>query len=208
MAEKESYLVRLDRLASEMEKRLSPKEWVKSRLCCEDWETLLTELIGFAKQEIRRRRWRGKRSGVLPQGYDANGVATEVIAKALRGEAGLAPGWTRERLLAALQRKVSHEVRRLHKLIEAGAVRSEWEVLSAGPNGEATSVFAWMRGRVNGMDAAKLRAWDQARQRAESQIAERLEGEDERKLYFCLRSGVVKRREIASKLGLSVTAVT
>jgi len=208
MAEKESYLVKLQRIAREYEEKLTPEEWVKSRLYWEDWERLLRELIRFARQEIRRRWWRGERSGVLPEGYDANSVAAEVITRALQGKVRLAPGWTRERLLATLQRKVSHEVRRLHKLIEAGAVRSEWEVLSAGPNGEATSVFAWMRGRVNGMDAARLQARDQARQRAESQIAERLEGEDERKLFSCLRTGVVKRREIASRLGMSVTAVT
>jgi len=79
MDEKESYLAKLDRVGKEMEEKLSPKEWVKSRLYWEDWESLLGELVSFAKQEIRRRRWRGGRSGVLPEGCDANSVAAEVI---------------------------------------------------------------------------------------------------------------------------------
>jgi len=47
------------------------EEWVQKRLRWEDWETLLPELIEFAKGEIRRRKWRGSKSGVLPQGFDA-----------------------------------------------------------------------------------------------------------------------------------------
>src|SRR5215471_14756634 len=51
----------------------SPKskveEWVQKRLRWEDWETLLPELIEFAKGEIRRRRWRGSKLGVLPEGF-------------------------------------------------------------------------------------------------------------------------------------------
>ena len=116
--------------------KLRPKELVQSRLCWEDWGTLLPELVGFARQEIGRRRWRGKRRGLLPQGYDANSVAAEVIAAALRGETQLAFGWTRERLMRELERRVRNEVRRLHKRKEAKALRSEWEVLGPGADGQ------------------------------------------------------------------------
>jgi len=60
------------------------------RLRWEDWETLLPELIEFAKGEIRRRKWRGSRSGVLPEGFDDNSVASEVVMAALQGKARLA----------------------------------------------------------------------------------------------------------------------
>jgi hypothetical protein len=212
MAEKESILAKLERIGREYEVKLRPEEWVQSRLRWEDWQTLLPELVQFARQEIRRRRWRGKRSGVLPEGYDANSVAAEAIASALRGEARLAPGWTRERLMQELERKVSNEVRRLHKLQEAGRMRSEWELLSPGANDQPRSVFDLMKGRGcgSGADEGRWRALDKERKAAESLIAEKLKGGDGvvEKLFGCLREGIVKRREIAAKLGISVERVT
>jgi hypothetical protein len=175
MITKESYSAKLDRILGEIKETLSTKEWVKSRLYWEDWGSLLGELVSFAKQEIRRRRWRGGRSGVLPEGCDANSVAVKVIEEALKGNVRLAPGWTRERLLAELQRKVSHEVRRLHKLKEAGAMRSEWDVVKPGVDGEARSVLAWIPGGVGGTDLAKFEAADKERQMADLRFAERLE---------------------------------
>jgi hypothetical protein len=212
MAEKESFLAKLERIRREYEVKLRPEEWVQSRLGWEDWQSLLAELVQFAKQEIRRRRWRGKRSGVLPEGYDANSVAAEAITRVLRGEARLGMGWTRERLMLELERKVSNEVRRLHKLQEAGRMRSEWEILSPGANNQPRSVFDQMKGSRGGsrVDEARLQALDKERKEAERLIAEKLHGEDEvaEKLFGCLREGVVKRREIAAKLGISVERVT
>ena len=212
MAEKASFLAKLERIGKEYEEKLGPEERVQSRLGWEDWETLLPELVQYARREIRRRRWRGRRSGVLPEGYDTNSVAAEVIASALRGKARLALGWTRERLMRELERKVRNEVRRLHKLQEARRTRSEWEILAPCANGEPRSVFEMMVGKrvVGGVDEGRFQKLDQEKREAELIIAEKLHGRDEEveKLFSCLREGVVKRREIAVKLGISVDEVT
>src|SRR5215831_7681731 len=47
--------------------------------------TLRPEAVGFAREEIRRRKWRGKRGGVLPDGYDAEAVANQAIQEMLEG---------------------------------------------------------------------------------------------------------------------------
>jgi hypothetical protein len=211
MAGKESIIEQLERMQKEHEIKQRPEEWVKTNLRWEDWETLLPELVIFARQEIRKRRWRGGRSGVLPEGYDANGVASEVIAAALRGESRLVLGWTRERLMRELERRVSNEVRRLHKLQETRKMRSEWEVLPPGANGQLRSVFVPMRATgLGGMDEREWRARAKARKEAETRIAEGLRGGDEtvEKMFCLMREGVVKRRELAEKLGISVAAVT
>ena len=212
MGAKESILEKLERIRQEYEIKERPEERVQRRLRWENWGELLPELVSFARQEIRRRKWRGKRSAVIPEGYDANSVAAEAIAGALRGEVRLALGWTRERLLGTLQRKVSHEVRRLHKLKEAGGMRSEWDILEPGPDGQVRSVFDQMAARTSGseVDGAKWAAEDKVRREAELRIGERLRGGDEmvEKLFGCLRAGVVKRRDIAARLGISVPEVT
>src|SRR5258708_26712699 len=129
MIKAETWAIRAARLMEETQTKETPVEGVHRRLRWEDWETLLPELIEFAVGEIRRRKWRGSKSGVLPEGFDANSVASEVVMAALQGKARLTLGWTRERLMEELKRKTSNEVRRLHKLMETRAVRSEWDVL-------------------------------------------------------------------------------
>jgi hypothetical protein len=206
---RESWLVRAKRLRAEHEAKETVEEALHKRLRWEDWATLLPELVGFARSEIRRRRWRGGRSRVLPEGYDANSVAAEVIRQVLEGKARLAVGWTRERLVTELQRKVSNEVRRLHKLQEASKIRSEWEVLPPRANGELRSVFDGLKGRICAWpDARQRQARQKARQEAEERIAGALGEGDEARVFGCLREGVVKRREIAAKLGMSVVEVT
>jgi hypothetical protein len=209
MAGKASYLAKLAVLAAEYELKETAEEQVQRRLRWEDWGSLLPELVVFAKGEIRRRIWRGARCGVLPEGYDANSIAAEAITAAFRGEARLVIGWTRERLMRELQRKVSNLVRRLHKLKEARAVRSEWEMLRPGVNGKRRSVFEGMKGKTQvAVDEAGLAARDKVRKENELRIAESLEEELTGKLFGCLREGMVKRREIAARLGLSVEEVT
>lgn len=211
MVNKESWLERAARAQQEHEAKETVAEGVQKRLRWEDWETLLAELIAFAKEEIRRRRWRGGRRGVLPEGYEANSVAAQVIEAALEGKARLALGWTRERLMEELKRKVSNEVRRLHKLSEAKAMRSEWDVLPPGEDGELRSVFERMKG-TGGMwvDERHLQARDRVRKETELRMAEALRGGDEtvERLFRCLREGIVKRREIGAKLGISLEEVT
>jgi len=206
MIEKETWAKRAARLLEETQTRETVKDGVQKRLQWEDWETLLPELIEFAKGAIARRRWRGSKK--LPEGFDANSVAAEVVQAALQGEARLALGWTRERLLNELNRKVSNEVRRLHKLVETRAVRSEWDVLVPTASGELRSVFAWMKARSSavGWDDGQVR--DKVRKETEQRIAEALRGGDVEKLFGCLRAGIVKRRQIAAMLRMSVTEVT
>ena len=74
MLEKETWAERAERLLEEAQTKESVKDGVKRRLRWEDWGDLLPELIEFAKGEIRRRKWRGSRTGVLPEGFDANAV--------------------------------------------------------------------------------------------------------------------------------------
>ena len=213
MYQKESYLEKLERFEREhlYELSLKGQDFINCRLRQEDWKLLLPGVVSFAKQEIRRRRWRGKRSGVLPEGYDANSIAAEVIAGALQGKARLALGWTFERLEKELQRLVCNEVRRLHKLRETRVMRSEWEVLSPNENNEPRSVFAGMPAKGPGGLGPKLVDQRiQEKEKAELRIAEQLRGDDEmvEKLFCCLREGVVKRRAIALKLGISADEVT
>jgi CRP-like cAMP-binding protein len=124
MDRKARFMARLAELAREYEQKLRPEEYVQSRLRWEDWETLRPEAVAFARDEIRRRRWRGKRGGVLPEGYDAEGVANQVIGEMMAGKCRLAVGWTRERLVNELKRLVSQRVRVLHRLKETQTVRA------------------------------------------------------------------------------------
>jgi len=210
MIEKDSWEVRAARLLKEIQTKETMKEGIRRRLQWEDWETLLPELIAFAKGEIRRRKWRGSKAGVLPEGSDANSVASGVVQAALQGEARLAPGWTRERLMDELKRKVSNEVRRLHKLTETRAMRNEWDVLPPKVSGQLRSVFAGMKGHpsVGGWDDGQVR--EKVRKETELRIAEALRGGDEsiERLFGCLLAGIVKRRDIAVRLGIRVTEVT
>ena len=58
----------------------------------EIWEELRPEAVEAAKREIGRRRWRGARGGVLPEGHDTQGVASEAIRQVLNGETLLKAG--------------------------------------------------------------------------------------------------------------------
>jgi len=49
-----------------------------------DWERLLRETEEFAQFQIDRLFWRGKKGGVLPDGYDANSIAAEAVEEVLR----------------------------------------------------------------------------------------------------------------------------
>jgi hypothetical protein len=213
MCRKETALEQMERLGREQieQLKLRGQEFIKARLGWDDWRGLLPRLTAFAEREIGRRRWRGRLAGVLPQGHDANSIAAEAVAAALQGKLRLAAGWTFERVERELQRLVSNEVRRLHKLKEAQLVRSEWEVLGPDGENEPRSVLAEIQSTGSSgalVEEADARAKE--KQNAEARIAERL-GEDDllaKQLFACLREGVVKRRAIAARLGIGVDAVT
>jgi len=182
--------------------------WVKERLEWEDWERLLKATEMFAKGQIRRRWWRGRKGGVLPEGQDASSIAAEVAIKLLRGKGRLAPGWTRERLQKELNRLASNEIRRLYGLKETELMRNEWDILRPTPEGKLRSIFDRMQGSAGGgelVDKRQEAAREGDRRKLESKL-----GRDERAkgVLNCLYSGVRKRRHIAAKLGIDVKAVT
>jgi len=182
--------------------------WIKERLEWEDWKTLLKETEMFAKGQIRRRWWRGRKGGVIPEGQDANSIAAEVAIKLLSGKGRLAPGWTRERLQKELNRLASNEIRRLYGLKETELMRNEWDILRPTPEGKLRSIFDRMQGSAGGgelVDKKQEAAREGDRRKLESKL-----GRDERAkgVLNCLYCGVRKRRHIAAKLGIDVKAVT
>ena len=49
-----------------------------------DWLLLLKDTEKYAKKRIRRLCWRGEKGGVMPDGYDASGVAAEAVTELLQ----------------------------------------------------------------------------------------------------------------------------
>ena len=119
-------------------------------------------------------------------------------------------GWTRARLEAELERQVCRELRRLSGRKEAGETVSEWAVLPCDANGERHSIFDDLPGGIpNGYEEAARKSEAEEGENMMKMLEGRLDGDTvERGLLECLRQGVVKRREIAAKLGVDVRAVT
>ncbi len=187
------------------------KGWIPERLEWEDLNGLLAHARDFALGQIERRRWRGRAGGgVLPEGQDAESVASTVVDAMVRGECRLALGWTRERLERELDRLVSNEIRRLYGLQERIAMRSEWDVLAVDEDGRAQSILPWVPDSAADPCEEAARKEDAAEcERVEQEIAGYLDGDAEARAVFeCLCDGVSKRRAIAKRLGTSVEAVT
>ncbi len=200
----EKLMRRMEQIWREVSQKRSNEKWVKSRLGWEDWEGICKEAVVLAKQELRRRRWRGARGGVVPRGYDAEAIAWEAIGEMVEGKGRMVPGWTRERLLKELERLISGKVRLLHSLKETRAMRSEWVVSPDAADGEPpVSLLRAVPGDgPNGYEAAvqaeegpeSLRVW----------VESHLEGGPELKAVFgCLWEGERRTREIAERLGKS-----
>jgi hypothetical protein len=181
---------------------------VKETLEWEDWERLLKETELFAKRQIQRRVWRGRKGGVIPEGQDANSIAAGAAIKLLSGKGRLALGWTRERLQNELNRLASNEIRRLYALKETELMRNEWDLLRPTPEGKLRSIFEGIQATGGGgelVDKTQQAAHERDRQKLDSKL-----GKDEpaKGVLNCLYSGVRKRRHIAAKLGIDVKAVT
>jgi hypothetical protein len=207
MTRHERFLAQLAELAREYEEKVRPAELAQSRLRWEDWARLQVEAVGFAKEEIRRRRWRGRRGGMLPEGYDAEGVANEAIGEIMEGKGRLAVGFTRERVVNELKRLVSQRVRVLHRLKEAAAVRSEWE--DANGDGEGKSLLRGVPAEwANVEEAVCLEEEESWRGRVIGEFEQFLEAEPElRAILKCLCSGVDESREMARRLGMDEATV-
>jgi hypothetical protein len=170
---------------------------------------LLSYTVRFAREQMRR--WRkGGGEPILQGGYDANEVASAVVARVLAGHSRLGPGWTRERLEAELERQVNRELRRLAGRRESTITQSEWEVLPPDQEGEARSVFDEIEGRIaNGGEEASLRGDEAQFERRLRDLEERLNGDVvARGVLRCLAAGVCKRCEIAARLRVDVQEIT
>ena len=87
---------------------------------------------------------------------------------------------------------------------------SEWVVLPCDENGERHSIFDSVAGGIpNGYEEAARKSEAEEVKNMMKMLWGRLDGDTVgRGLLECLREGVVKRREIAAKLGVDVRAVT
>ncbi|HEV2208124.1 MAG TPA: hypothetical protein VG167_05075 [Verrucomicrobiae bacterium] len=205
MSGHEVFLAKLAEIGREYEERLRPEQMVQSRLRWEDWETLRKEAVAFAEREIYRRKWRGSRGGVLPEGYDGEAVANQAIGEMLAGKCRLAFGWTRERLVRELKRLVSRRVRVLHRLKEAWSVRSEWE----GVEAEGESMLDKVGGDGVGVDEEVMQSEEELwREGVVRRFEELLGPEPElRAIFGCLCAGATESKEIARRLGMDEASV-
>jgi hypothetical protein len=190
--------------------RLRPEERVLERLQWEDWESLVKEAVAFAGTEIRRRKWRGSRKGVLPEGNDANSVVAEAVGRLLARKGRLVLGWTRERLQKELDRLDGNEIRRLASLKEASAPRDEWDFLPKNEEGAGESIFEEIPGGIaDGGEEAVRNESDDGLEWAKRYVMAALTGDYPAKRVFgCWCAGIVKREEIARTLGMSLNKVT
>jgi hypothetical protein len=188
------FMARLAEIAREYELPLRGQELVQSRLRWEDWESLRAETAAFAKKEIRRRKWRGARGGVLPGGGDAEDIADQAIGDLLSGKGRVAIGFVRERLVKELKRLVSGKVRVLHGLREARATRSEWDVLPVKEGDGPVSFFAGLLdgGAIADETAAER---EERRERLRAEFARCLDGGTESSIWVPVRRGDEARRD-------------
>jgi hypothetical protein len=233
-----------DVLAAEASQRLEPKRAVRVDLrgwildCQHEWEKAAIELlyehgVAYARDQIRRRRWRRSNSRVLPHGKDAEGIAAEALNEVV-SEGGLEESWTGEVVLPGrdgrggvrarkptriwhdgehprdrLERLISAEVLRLSRLKENKVTVSEWDVLPARASGGVVSVFAAMAGRIPRPDEALMQKEDLALLEQFKEDFEASLGQEKglRKVFRCIWDGTEKRDEIAQALGLSPARV-
>jgi hypothetical protein len=142
---------------------------------------------------------------VLPEGYDAEAIANQVIGEMMAGKCRLVFGWTRQRLVAELKRLVGQRVRVLHRLKEAGSVRSEWD----GVGEEGESVLKELPADWEGVDEAVMGTEEESwREGTIKGFEELLAPEPElRAIFGCLCAGVNESKEIARRLGMDEAAV-
>lgn len=162
--------------------RLRPEERTLERLRWENWERLVREGIEFAEGQIRSRKWRGSREGVLPEGHNAESIVAEAARVLLSGKGRLVYGWTWERLQGEFHRVIGNEIRRLHKLKEASAVRDEWDFRPKDGEGADQSVFEEVPSSIaDGAEEAARSETEEQFEQAKKQVIAAL-GEDGKKM--------------------------
>jgi hypothetical protein len=172
----------------------------------EDWGKLLGELMLYAGERVRRRRW----SGPLPLGYDANGLAGESIARVFSGESRLESNYSAGALRRELKRLVQGEIRRLHKRTDAREVSSEWVLGRRDANGEEQSILEGMASPERDGAEVLMEAEEKVGQtELYEKLAAGLSGDEEALgVLRCLREGRHRRADIAAQLGVEEVAVT
>jgi len=68
-----------------------------SAVSAEVWEEIFHEALLFAEYQVRRCLWRGRKGGLLPEGFDANSIAAQAIMEFLEtGESITVPGTVKQ----------------------------------------------------------------------------------------------------------------
>ena len=207
MDKQERLMRKMEEIWKEVTEKRTNAEWVKSRLQWEDWESIGREAVLIARNEVRRRRWRGSSGGVLPRGYDAEAVAWEVIEEVVQGHGRIVPGWTRERLVKEIARLISGRVRLLCSLKETSLMRNEWDIKPRNKNGEPVSVLTTVPGESkNGYET--IVESEVGLETLRRRIETRFDVEPELLAVFgCLWDGVTLSKEIAKRLGMTEAEV-
>jgi len=174
-------------------------------------QALWAEAVAYARNEIGRYGcWWELEEPVLPDGYDAEGIAQQAFEKLLERERGAEPRvYSGEMIRQELQRLIKHRVRWLRQRSETRLVTGEWDVLPPGADGEPVSVFRGIPGQIAAPDVELLR-------KEKELLLEGFKGEfetclgkreDLREVFRRVWEGS-KRRQIAQELGLTVERVT
>jgi len=183
-----------------------------------DWESLLKQLVIFAQEQIERRYWRGAKKGVLPDGHDADSIASEALLE-VSGSQWVDNGTAEEvapngrELEWKLKGAVLRLVDRLHHRKEARALQNDIDLplrpLSNCNQGEMGSAMESLPASGRGPDEETQRNDDEARLEAWRSRVNVLLGCDERAkaVFGCMCDGVLKNREIAQELGFKEKTV-
>ncbi len=175
-----------------------------------DWALLLKQTEEYAARRIQRLAWRGDTGGVLPDGYDGNSVAAEAIARLFKARRNAPSSIGVEGLRNDLKRRVRRLLTSLRRRKENRLVRNDADLAPVlMEDGEMVSVMETIPSpEPTAVDVLieKEKAAELDQMKAE---VNRWLGQDQllKDLFACLCAGIVKRADIARRLGLSVNAV-
>jgi hypothetical protein len=185
---------------------MSPE--LREALGRENWQLLFEWAV--AERQIGGLRWRGKRSGVLPRGYEATSIAAEAISEVFAGKCELAAGYEPEELKRGLERLIVRQVDRLRHLKENAVLRNEGDLtpLATTKDGDLR-----IREALDGKSTRPDQVAAEVEKRTElarfKRRARAMLGADRdaQGIFSCLCEGVVKRSAIGARLGMGRLAV-
>jgi hypothetical protein len=176
----------------------------------ENWEKLWGESVWHARGLVARRPWRGVWGGVVPEGYDPEGIVNEAVAEMFNGKCRLKADYTAEELKYELMRLVYNQVHRYHRRKETRVTWNAEDLTPWAMREEGRSIMEWVPGTDETPAEQAIRHEAQARFREfVAECSAFLEGEPElRDLFLCLCQGCEKREDLAARLGIDVQTVT